>query len=99
MKVVVASDMAMTGEIALTGLVLPVGGIREKVLAAHRAGMRRVLLPKDNEKDLRDIPMHVRDAIQFILVGSVDEVLDAAMPDTAGSRETSRVPRNAVTTA
>jgi ATP-dependent Lon protease len=57
-----------------------------------------VLLLKDNEKDLKDISKHVRDAIQFILVGSVDEVLDAAMPDTAVSRETSRVPRNAVTT-
>src|SRR5678816_3102351 len=57
----VRSDTAMTGEISLAGLVLPVGGIKEKVLAAHRAGIRRIILPKPNEKDLKDVPQEVRD--------------------------------------
>ncbi len=55
------SDTAMTGEISLSGLVFPVGGIKEKVLAAHRAGIKRIILPKANEKDLKDVPQEVRD--------------------------------------
>jgi ATP-dependent Lon protease len=74
------SDIAMTGEITLTGLVLPIGGVKEKVLAARRAGMRRVLLPKDNEKDLRELPQHVRDEMKFVLAERVDDVLAAAWP-------------------
>jgi ATP-dependent Lon protease len=74
-------NTAMTGEITLSGLVLPVGGIKEKVLAAHRAGIRRIILPKENEKDLREIPEHVRQSIQFILVGRIEEVLAAAIPE------------------
>ena len=62
----VRSDTAMTGEITLTGLVLPVGGIKEKVLAARRAGIRRVILPKDNEKDLRELPEDVRREMEFV---------------------------------
>ncbi|KFI22871.1 endopeptidase La [Nitrosococcus oceani] len=77
----VRSDTAMTGEITLSGLVLPVGGIKEKVLAAHRAGIRRIILPKENEKDLREIPEHVRQSIQFILAGRIEEVLAEAIPD------------------
>ena len=74
----VRSDTAMTGEISLTGLVLPVGGIKEKVLAAHRAGLRRIILPKANEKDLKEIPVEVRDDLTFILVERIEEVLPAA---------------------
>jgi ATP-dependent Lon protease len=74
----VRSDTAMTGEISLSGLVLPVGGIKEKVLAAHRAGIKRVILPKSNEKDLKEVPQEVRDALTFILVERIEEVLPAA---------------------
>jgi len=72
-------DMAMTGEITLRGQVLPVGGIKEKVLAAHRAGIRRIILPQANEKDLDDIPKKVKKEIQFDLVGKMKEVLNLAL--------------------
>ena len=68
----------MTGEISLSGLVLPVGGIKEKVLAAHRAGIKRIILPKANEKDLKDVPQEVRDELTFILAERIEEVLPAA---------------------
>jgi len=74
----VRSDTAMTGEISLSGLVLPVGGIKEKVLAAHRAGIKRIILPKANEKDLKDVPEEVRADLTFILVERIEEVLPAA---------------------
>jgi len=74
----VRSDTAMTGEISLAGLVLPVGGIKEKVLAAHRAGIRRIILPKANEKDLKDVPQEVRDDLTFVLAERVEEVLRSA---------------------
>ena len=74
----VRSDTAMTGEISLSGLVLPVGGIKEKVLAAHRAGIKRIILPKANGKDLKDVPQEVRDELTFILVERIEEVLPAA---------------------
>jgi ATP-dependent Lon protease len=78
----VRSDTAMTGEISLSGLVLPVGGIKEKVLAAHRAGIKRIILPKANEKDLKEIPQEVRDELTFILTERIEEVLPAAFnPD------------------
>lgn len=67
--------LAMTGEISLRGAVLPVGGIKEKVLAAHRAGIKRVILPKGNEKDLMDIPKEVRNELQFILVETIEDVI------------------------
>jgi ATP-dependent Lon protease len=75
----VRPDVGMTGEITLRGQVLPVGGIKEKVLAAHRSGLRTVILPKRNEADLEDLPEEVRESIQFVFVESVDEVLDAAL--------------------
>jgi ATP-dependent Lon protease len=78
----VRSDTAMTGEITLTGLVLPIGGVKEKVLAARRAGIRRVILPKDNEKDLRELPKYVRDEMTFVLAETVEDVLAAALPLT-----------------
>jgi len=77
----VRSDTAMTGEITLSGLVLPVGGIKEKVLAARRAGIRRVILPRENEKDLSELPEEVRRAMTFRLVERVEEALREAIPD------------------
>jgi ATP-dependent Lon protease len=79
----VRQDTAMTGEITLTGLVLPVGGIKEKVLAARRAGIRQVILPKENEKDLRDVPESVRQEMTFTFAERVEEVLLAAIPGLA----------------
>jgi ATP-dependent Lon protease len=75
----VRSDVAMTGEITLRGKVLPVGGIKEKVLAAHRLGIRTVILPKRNERDIDDIPPEVRNAITFIFVTDAAEALAAAL--------------------
>ncbi len=71
---------AFTGEITLTGRVLPVGGIKEKVIAAKRAGIARIILPKDNERDLREIPRHVRADLSFRFVGSIDEALTLVLP-------------------
>ena len=78
-KIPVRRDVAMTGEITLTGRVLPVGGIKEKVLAAYRAGIRTVILPWENEKDLQEVPEEVRKTMNFLLVESVDQVLDLAL--------------------
>jgi ATP-dependent Lon protease len=75
----VRSDVAVTGEISLRGLVLPVGGIKEKVLAAHRAGIRTVLLPARNRKDLEDIPASARDQLEFVWLETVDDALAAAL--------------------
>jgi ATP-dependent Lon protease len=83
----VRNDTAMTGEITLSGLVFPVGGIKEKVLAARRAGIRRVILPKDNEKDLRELPEHVRKEMEFVMVEQIEEALTAAIPNLAGRLE------------
>jgi ATP-dependent Lon protease len=77
----VRDDLAMTGEITLRGRVLPVGGLKEKVLAAHRAGIRRVLIPTRNEADLDDVPADLRQELQVVLVESIDEVLREALPE------------------
>jgi ATP-dependent Lon protease len=69
----------MTGEITLRGKVLPVGGIREKVLAAHRAGIRTVILPHRNERDLEDVPAELRQQLEIVLVESVEDVLNRAL--------------------
>jgi ATP-dependent Lon protease len=74
----VSEDVGMTGEITLTGQVLPIGGVREKVLAAQRAGLRRVILPSENEHDLDELPSDTRRELDFVLVDSIDQVLDAA---------------------
>jgi ATP-dependent Lon protease len=75
----VSREVAMTGEITLRGRVLPIGGLKEKSLAAHRAGIRKVLIPQDNERDLRDVPDSVREAMTFVPVSHMDEVLLHAM--------------------
>ncbi|MCP5119465.1 MAG: endopeptidase La, partial [bacterium] len=74
------TDTAMTGEITLTGLVLPIGGVKEKVLAARRAGINRVILPKPNQKDLRDVPDEIREQMEFQFVERIEEVLEATIP-------------------
>jgi len=85
----VRKEIAMTGEITLRGRVLPVGGIKEKVLAAHRAGIREILLPRDNGKDLEELPDNVRDEMRFHLVDHTDEVLAIALLSAENSAEKS----------
>jgi ATP-dependent Lon protease len=85
-RVPVRRDVAMTGEITLRGKVLPIGGVKEKVLAAHRAGVTSILLPKDNEKDLADIPKNVLDGLKLYLVESMDEVLKLALAEPLPTR-------------
>jgi ATP-dependent Lon protease len=89
----VRSDTAMTGEITLTGLVLPVGGIKEKVLAARRAGIRRVILPAVNVKDLRELPEPVRQELEIVGVERIEEVLAAAIPGLAERLAVTRASR------
>ena len=72
----VRKDVAMTGEITLRGRVLPIGGVKEKVLGAHRAGISTIILPKDNEADMEDIPEDVRSQLKFHCVATLDEVFD-----------------------
>ncbi len=79
-------DVAMTGEITLRGKVLPIGGVKEKVLAAHRAGVTNIILPRDNEKDLADIPKNVLDALDLHLVSTMDEVLKIALAEPLPAR-------------
>ena len=75
----VRQDLAMTGEITLRGRVLPIGGVKEKLLAAYRAGIKTILLPKENEKDLEEVPQHVKAMFRILLVSDISEVLDAAL--------------------
>ena len=69
----------MTGEITLRGRVLPVGGIKEKVLAAHRAGIKTIILPEENTKDLEEVPQRVKDELCFIFVNTMDEVIEKTL--------------------
>jgi len=78
-RIPVRKDVAMTGEITLRGRVLPIGGLKEKVLAAHRGGIKKVLIPKENEKDIREIPRRVREKLQIVCVEHADEVLREAL--------------------
>jgi ATP-dependent Lon protease len=80
----VRGDVAMTGEITLRGKVLPIGGLKEKVLAAHRFGIKTIIIPKDNEKDLADVPPEVQSELDFRLVETMDEVLKAALTKQPG---------------
>ncbi len=87
----VSDDVAMTGEVTLTGQVLPIGGVREKVLAAQRAGVHTVVLPSENEPDLDDLPAETRKGLEFVLAEHVDKVLDAALDGAVPSRRPSGV--------
>lgn len=78
MKKKVRADLAMTGEITLRGRVLPIGGLKEKILAAHRGNIKMVIIPKDNEKDLAEVPQNVQKALKIVFVDHIDEVLDIA---------------------
>jgi ATP-dependent Lon protease len=80
-RVPARKDVAMTGEITLRGKVLPIGGVKEKLLAAHRAGITNIVLPKDNEKDLADIPKNVLDSLNVYMVETMDEVLNIALAE------------------
>jgi ATP-dependent Lon protease len=91
----VRSDVAMTGEITLRGKVMPVGGIKEKMLAARRAGIRTVILPRRNERDLEDIPLEVRKGMEFIFVDTVDEVLNHVLAPAAPAAAISPPPEQA----
>jgi ATP-dependent Lon protease len=79
----IASDVGMTGEVTLQGLVLPIGGVKQKLLAAHRAGLRRIVLPRRNGDDLEDVPEHVLDDLQIHLADRMADVLDVALPTVA----------------
>src|SRR5207245_11525844 len=85
-RVPIRKDVAMTGEITLRGKVLPIGGVKEKVLAAHRAGVKNIVLPKDNEKDLADIPKNVLDTLNVYMVQTMDEVLKIALAEPLAGR-------------
>jgi ATP-dependent Lon protease len=79
MRIPVRRNVAMTGEITLRGRVMPIGGLKEKMLAAHRAGIDTVLIPKDNRKDLREIPRRVLNSTRIVLIEHADEVLREAL--------------------
>jgi len=78
-KIPVRRDLAMTGEITLRGRVLPIGGLKEKAMAAHRGGIRTILIPSDNKKDIREIPKKVREELTIIPVEHMDDVLKLAL--------------------
>jgi ATP-dependent Lon protease len=82
---VVRDDTAMTGELTLTGQVLPIGGLKEKALAAQAAGLRRVIAPKLNQQDIDEIPKHLRKDIEFVFVERIDQVLDQALQPDEGA--------------
>jgi len=91
-KIPVRKDVAMTGEITLRGKVLPIGGVKEKLLAAHRAGIKNVILPKENEKDLQDLPPDILEVLSVNLVETMDEVLQIALERQPVSRQMPQMP-------
>ncbi len=92
----VRHDVAMTGEITLRGLVLPIGGLKEKTLAAKRAGIKQVIVPKRNERDMPDIPQEVRDTLKFHFVEHIDEVLKIALVEPRGDSPVKKRPKPAL---
>ena len=95
MKKKVRADLAMTGEITLRGRVLPIGGLKEKLLAAHRGNIKTVIIPKDNERDLAEVPQNVQNALKIIFVEHIDEVLKIAFiqdEENIGATVTAVVP-------
>jgi ATP-dependent Lon protease len=80
----VSADVGMTGELTLTGQVLPIGGVREKVLAAQRAGLERVVLPRENEPDLEELPAETQRDLKFVLVDSIEQVFAVTLDGTNG---------------
>ena len=86
-RIPVRSDVAMTGEITLRGRVLPIGGLKEKLLAAHRGGIKTVLIPEDNQKDLADIPKNITQALKIKPVRWIDEVLALALSEVPQPRQ------------
>jgi ATP-dependent Lon protease len=95
-KIPVRRDVAMTGEITLRGKVLPIGGLKEKLLAAHRAGIFEAILPKENEKDLAEVPENLRSEMKLHCVDNMDEVLQIALehplPDAPVEAEPATIP-------
>ena len=92
----VRKDVAMTGEVTLRGKVLEIGGLKEKVLAAHRAGVKNIILPKDNEKDLDDVPQEIKKEVGFIFVEHMDQVLKTALRWSKDSKEQKLQPRSLI---
>jgi ATP-dependent Lon protease len=90
-KIPVRSDVAMTGEITLRGKVLPIGGVKEKLLAAHRAGIKNVILPRENEKDLQDLPPDILEVMNVSFVDTMDEVLEIALESKPAPRQVTQV--------
>ncbi|GJL62901.1 MAG: Lon protease [Nitrospirales bacterium] len=99
LRIPVRQDTAMTGEINLSGMVLPVGGIKEKILAAHRVGLRRILLPKANEKDLKDVPEQVKHDINVVFVETIDDVLHQVLQTPPPVKKLVSTPRPEAKTA
>jgi ATP-dependent Lon protease len=91
----VSDEVGMTGELTLTGQVLPIGGVREKVLAAQRAGLKRVILPSENEHDLDELPGETKRELDFVLVDTIEQVLEVALDGAHGGVSATAAPRRA----
>ena len=92
----VRADVGMTGEITLRGQVLPIGGVKQKILAAHRAGLKTIILPQRNEADLDDLPEDIRQELEFVLVEDIEQVLQTALRPAGGDQEQAGTAEKAV---